>query len=214
MPARLTSQSDPLYTSFQPEIFVFPIFTISSKLDSVIYNENFTNVHFISMNRQQNHTIFFCYNLILGQLLLKVFYCGKGRQNFASNGLFQKISTSPQWTTLNWVPKNFRVSKKDMYNCSFCRILEPADSKSWVIPEFRKNLNAFPGIPVKIYKILEKFVDFKSYALSISYRISIVVHGGVWIFSGIAQCHLVPLWAFPPKSLGISCCETMLFTTF
>ena len=34
----------------------------------------------------------------------------------------------PPWTTPNWVPKNFRISKKD--NCSFCRIPEPADSKS------------------------------------------------------------------------------------
>ena len=34
----------------------------------------------------------------------------------------------PPWTTLNWVPKNFRISKND--NCSLCRIPEPADSKS------------------------------------------------------------------------------------
>ena len=60
----------------------------------------------------------------------------------------------------------------------FCRIPEPADSKSWRIPEFRQNLNGFPGIPVKIYKILKKFVDFQSYSLSISYRISNVVHRG------------------------------------
>ena len=33
---------------------------------------------------------------------------------FLCNGLFQKISTTPPppWTTLNWVPKNFRISKK------------------------------------------------------------------------------------------------------
>ena len=60
----------------------------------------------------------------------------------------------PPWTTLNSAPKNFRISKKD--NCSFGRIPEPADSKSWGIPEFRKTLNGFPGIPVKIYKILGK----------------------------------------------------------
>ena len=60
----------------------------------------------------------------------------------------------------------------------FCRIPEPADSRSWRIPEFRQNLNGFPGIPVKIYKNLKKFVDFQSYSLSISYRISNVVHGG------------------------------------
>ena len=54
---------------------------------------------------------------------------------------------------------------------------------------FAKNLNGFPGIPVKIYKLLGEFVDFQSYSLSISYKISNVVHrGGVSIFSGIAQC--------------------------
>ena len=89
------------------------------------------------------------------------------------------------------VPKNFRISKKD--NCSFCRIPEPTNSKSWGIPEFRKNLNGFPGIPVKIYKILGKFVDFQSYSLSIFYWISNVVHGREWIFSGIAQYDVVHL---------------------
>ena len=69
----------------------------------------------------------------------------------------ENIHPLPLWTTPNWVPKNFRISKKD--NCSFCRIPEPADSKSWGIPEFCKNLNGFPGIPVKIYKILGKFLD-------------------------------------------------------
>ena len=87
-----------------------------------------------------------------------------------SNGLFQKISTSPLWTTLNWVPKNFRTSKKD--SCSFHKIPESADSKSGGIPEFHKNFYCFPGIPVKIYKILVKVMDFQSYLLSISYRIS------------------------------------------
>ena len=70
-------------------------------------------------------------------------------------GLFQKISTPPPplWTTLNWVPKTFRISKKD--NCSFCRIPKPADGKFRGIPEFRKNLNGFLGIPVKMYKFWE-----------------------------------------------------------
>ena len=48
-------------------------------------------------------------------------------------------------------------------------------------------MNSFPGIPVKIYKILRKVVDFQLYSLSISYRISNVLHGGVRIFSGIAH---------------------------
>ena len=90
-------------------------------------------------------------------------------------GYSRKYPHTPPWTTLNWVPKNFRISKKD--NCSFCRIPEPADSKPWGIPEFRKNLEGFPGMLVKIYKILGKFVDFQSYTPSISYRISIVVDG-------------------------------------
>ena len=91
------------------------------------------------------------------------------------NGLFQKISP-PLWTTLNWVPKTFRISKK--YNRSLCRIPNPADSKSWGIPEFRKTLNGFSGIPVKINKILEIFMEFQSDSPSIYYRISNVVHWG------------------------------------
>ena len=87
----------------------------------------------------------------------------------------ENIHPSPLWTTLNWVSKNFRISKKD--NCSFCRSQKPADSKSLGIPEFCKTLNGFPGIPVKIYNILGKFMDFQSCSWSISYRISSVVHG-------------------------------------
>ena len=63
----------------------------------------------------------------------------------------------------------------------------PDDSESWGIPEFCKILNGFPGIPVKIHKILGKFLEFQSGSPSIYYRISNVVHGGVWIFSGIAH---------------------------
>ena len=65
------------------------------------------------------------------------------------NGLFQKISTPPPpWTTVNGVPKNFIISKK--FNGSLCRIPNSADSKSWAIPEFRKILNGFPGIIVRL----------------------------------------------------------------
>ena len=32
-----------------------------------------------------NKNTFFCYSLLLGQFQLKLFYCGKGGQNFASN---------------------------------------------------------------------------------------------------------------------------------
>ena len=47
----------------------------------------------------------------------------------------------------------------------------------------------FRGISVKIHKILGKFMDFQSSLLSIFYRLSDVVHGCVWIFSGIAYCN-------------------------
>ena len=70
----------------------------------------------------------------------------------------------------------------------FCRIPNLADSKYWGITEFCKTFNDFRGIPVKIHKILGKFMDFQSSLLSIFYRISIVAHGGVWTFSGIAHC--------------------------
>ena len=75
-------------------------------------------------------------------------------------GLFQKISTPPLWTTVNGASKNFRISKK--YSGSLCRIPYPADSKSWGIPEVRNSLNGFPGIPVKIDKILRIFIEFQS----------------------------------------------------
>ena len=32
-----------------------------------------------------NKNAFFCNSLLLGQFQLKLFYCGKGRQNFVSN---------------------------------------------------------------------------------------------------------------------------------
>ena len=89
------------------------------------------------------------------------------------------------WTTRNWVPKNFRISKKD--SSSLCMIPNPADSKSWRIPEFSKILYGFAGILIKIHKIFGKFVEFQSGSPSIYYKIFSVVHGGVWVFSGIAH---------------------------
>ena len=59
----------------------------------------------------------------------------------------ENIHTVP----MNWKPKNFKVSKKD--NSIFCRIPNPAHSKSWGIREFCKSLNGFPGYPVKIHKL-------------------------------------------------------------
>ena len=60
----------------------------------------------------------------------------------------------------------------------FMQDSNPADSKSWGIPEFGKILNGFAGIPIKIHKILGKYIGFQSGSLSIYYRTSNVVHGG------------------------------------
>ena len=99
---------------------------------------------------------------------------------------YSKKYPHPLWPTLNWVPKNFRISKKD--SSSLCRIPNPADSKSWGIPEFCKILNGFAGIPNKIHKILLKVMEFP---------VRLTEHllqdfqcrpwGGGWIFSGIAH---------------------------
>ena len=102
-------------------------------------------------------------------------------------GSSRKYIHPPPMDNINWVPKNFRISKKD--RSILCRIPDPADSKSWGIPEFKKIFNGFAGIPIKTHKILGKFMEFQSGSPSIYYRISNVVHGGVWIFFGIA--HLI-----------------------
>ena len=88
----------------------------------------------------------------------------------------ENIPPPPPWATLNWAPKTVRISKKD--SSSLCRIPNPADSKSWGIPEIYKILNGFPGIPVHVHKIWRKFMEFQSSSPSIYYRISNVVHGG------------------------------------
>ena len=81
----------------------------------------------------------------------------------------------PPWTSLNWVPEYYRISKN--YSSSFCRIPNLADSRFWEIPEFCKTLNGFYVIPVKIHKNLGKSMDFQSCSQSIFYRISNVVSG-------------------------------------
>ena len=126
-------------------------------------------------------------------------------------GLFQKISTTPLWTTLNWVLKNFGISKNG--SSSFCRIPNLAGSKSWRIPEFCSTLNGCRGIPVKIQKILGKFMDFQSCSPSTFYRIFNVVHEGVRIFSWIARWLLNPCgrymnWyviSMQPTTTGLIC---------
>ena len=71
-------------------------------------------------------------------------------------GLFQKISTH---TTLDEVPKNFRISKKDISSLS--RIPNPADSNSWgILQDFERscwnsdqnsqNFRKIRGIPVRL----------------------------------------------------------------
>ena len=82
--------------------------------------------------------------------------------------------------TLNWVTTKFRISKKG--SSRLCRTPNPADSKSWEIPEFYKIFNGFAGISIKIHKIPGKFMKFQSGSPRINYRISNVVHWGVDIF--------------------------------
>ena len=92
------------------------------------------------------------------------------------------------WTTLNWVPKNFRICKKD--SSSLCRIPNPADSKYLGIPEFCKTLNEFPGIPVKIPKIWGNSWNSSRADQAFITGFPMSSMGGVWIFSGIAHSHI------------------------
>ena len=104
------------------------------------------------------------------------------------NGLFKKISTpSPSlWTTLSWVPKSVRISKKD--SSSFCRIPNPVHSKSWGVPEFCKTSNGFPGIRSKFTKLRGNSWISSHAHQAFTTRFPMSFMGGVWIFSGIAQC--------------------------
>ena len=56
----------------------------------------------------------------------------------------------PLWTTLNWVSRNFRISKKD--SGSLWRIRDPADSNSLGITEFCKFLNVLLEFQSKFTK--------------------------------------------------------------
>ena len=60
------------------------IFNVNNLCQTESWVGNRTNVSFISTNKWQQHSSF-CYSFLLGQFQLKLFCCGKGRQNFASN---------------------------------------------------------------------------------------------------------------------------------
>ena len=83
---------------------------------------------------------------------------GYREKNFNSDlfitliGLFPENIHTPLWTTLNWVSKNFRISKKD--NCSFEGFQSLLIQNLEEFQNFAKTFNGFPGSPVKIYKIL------------------------------------------------------------
>ena len=49
-----------------------------------------------------NKNTFFCYSLLLGQFQLKLFYCGKSRQNFVSNITLYPCERSCQ-NHLEWI---------------------------------------------------------------------------------------------------------------
>ena len=87
LPARVNLQSDPLsaFLIWDPCICnLYNLCQAGSNYTLQLHASNLTNVHLISLNKQQDHTSF-CYSLLLGQCQLKLFYCRKGRQNFASN---------------------------------------------------------------------------------------------------------------------------------
>ena len=105
-------------------------------------------------------------NVLLSDKNNKIMFSDTRTQNVLlpveSNGLFQKISTTPLWMTLNWVLKTFRISKND--SSSFCRIPNLTGSKSWGIPEFyfewfswnsgqnSQNFGEIHGFPVMLTK--------------------------------------------------------------
>ena len=93
---------------------------------------------------------------------------------------FQKISTPRLWTTpIGYLKISGFPRRTTAVFAGFQSVLIQN------LEEFQniaKNLNGFPGIPVKIYKIWGILVDFQSYLLSNSYRIYNVVHGRVDIF--------------------------------
>ena len=105
------------------------------------------------------------------------------------NGLFQKISKHLLWTALTWVPTNFRIC--EMHSNILCKIPNPAGSKSWGISEFCKTFNGFSGI---LAKNSQTFGEIHEIPVSLTEHLTkgfpMSSMGGMWIFSGIAQCLL------------------------
>ena len=124
------------------------------------------------------------------------------------NGLFQRISTHtpppphPLWTTLNWVPKNLRISKKN--NCSFCRIPEPADSNLEEFQNFAKIWMVFLEFQLKFAKVWRNLwiSSHTHWAFLTGFPMSSMK--GVWIFSGIAQ--------YKADSFSTSLLQTMFYS--
>ena len=63
-----------------------------------------------------NKNTFFCYSLLLGLFQLKLFYCGKGRQNFASNVTLYTCERSRQNHLGQWTGKFVQII--ECSNCS------------------------------------------------------------------------------------------------
>ena len=84
------------------------------------------------MNILQEHTFFYC--LLLGQFQLKLFYYGKGRQNFASNVTFYPCERSRQnhlartldfrYASLKQEPGEAKTTKRSFlfagFYCTYC----------------------------------------------------------------------------------------------
>ena len=92
---------------------------------------------------------------------------------------------TPLWTTLNWILKNFRISKND--SSRFCRIPNLADSKYWGIPDFAKLIMILVEFRSKFTKFWgNSWISSQAYqAFSTGFPMSSI--GGAWIFSWIAH---------------------------
>ena len=117
------------------------------------------------MSEESKTTFVIMLGPLLNKLILHLFCCRCIRQRQNKAPMFVKkwavLENIPLWTTLNWVHKNFRISRKD--SSSLCRIPNPANLKSWGIPEFARfwlvllefrskftKFSKIHGIPVKI----------------------------------------------------------------